>query len=253
MQLFNPCTYIRPSNYVYQPYFKGFVGITVTFVKPDGTQDTFKPVDGTGQYVAGETQALGALYFSYAPSMAGNWSVSFTMPAQNLTDATGTVQYQGCTSNTAYFTVQTAHVNAGLLDGSPWSPLPNANVYWTHPISANREWSAISGDWLGSSTQGSTVNDPTSRLWNPYSTSPNTAHIVWSQPLTEGGLIGGDYGSLSYTIAINNPTCVILDGKVYINIPNSGGMFECLDETTGKILYTASGSVSNGIHLPGMY
>jgi hypothetical protein len=244
--------YPLPSNWVYQPYFKGFVGITVTFVKPDGTQDTFKPVDGTGQYVAGETQALGALYFTYTPSMAGNWSISFTMPAQNLTDATGTVQYQGCTSNTAYFTVQTAHVNAGLLDGSPWSPLPNANVYWTHPISANnREWSAITGDWLGSGTQGSNVVDPSSRLWNPYSTSPNTAHIVWSQPLTEGGLIGGDYGSLSYTVAINNPTCVILDGRVYINIPNSGGMFECLDETTGKVLYTATGSISNGIHLPG--
>jgi len=41
-----------------------------------------------------------------------------------------------------------------------------------------------------------------------------------------------------------------LDGKVFINIPNAG-KFACIDETTGKVLYTASGSISNGIHLPG--
>ena len=71
------------------------------------------------------------------------------MPAQNFTDATGTVEYTACTSQPAYFTVQTAAVNAGLLNGYPYSPLPNSNVYWTYPISSNnREWAAIAGDWL---------------------------------------------------------------------------------------------------------
>ena len=73
----------------------------MTFVKPDGTKDTFMPTDATGAYAAGQTQSLGALFFYYTPNMAGNWSVSFTMPAQNITDSTGTVQYAGCTSNTA--------------------------------------------------------------------------------------------------------------------------------------------------------
>jgi hypothetical protein len=244
--------YPLPSNYVYQPYFKGFDGITVTFVKPDGTKDSFKPVDGTGQYVPGQTQALGALYFSYAPDLAGNWSVSFTMPSQNLTDNTGTVLYTACTSNTFHFAVQTEPVMAGLLNGYPWAELPNSNAYWSYPINANnREWSQISGDWLGSSTQGSNVIDPACRLWQPYGSGPNTAHIVWDKQLTSGGLIGGSYGSLAYTIAINNPTCVIMEGKVYMNIPNSGGQFQCIDETTGKVLFNASGSISNGIHLPG--
>ena len=108
------------------------------------------PVDGTGAYVAGQMQSLGALYFFYKPNMAGNWSVSFTMPAQNITDSSGTVQYSGCTSNTAYFTVQTDPVLAGLLNGYPWAQLPNSNVYWSYPINANnREWSQISGDWTG--------------------------------------------------------------------------------------------------------
>ena len=74
---------------------KGYNGITVTFVRPDGTKDTFMPIDETGQYVAGETQSLGAIYFYYAPNMVGNWSVSFTMPAQNITDIQETVQLAG--------------------------------------------------------------------------------------------------------------------------------------------------------------
>jgi hypothetical protein len=243
--------YPLPNNYVYTAYFQGFFGITVSFIKPDGTKDTFMPVDGTGQYIAGETSSLGSMFFTYAPDMAGNWSVIFTMPEQNITDSSGTVIYQACTSNTAYFTVQTDPVLAGLLNGYPWAQLPNENTYWKYPINANnREWSAIAGDWLGSSTQGSNVNTPTCRLWQPYGSGPNSAHLVWSQQLTSGGLIGGDYGSLSYTIGINNPNCVIMEGKVFINIPNAG-KFECIDQTTGKVLYTASGSINNGIHLPG--
>ena len=144
-----------PTTYAYASYFNGFYGVTVTFVKPDGTKDTFMPIDGTGQYVAGQTQSLGALFFFYTPNMAGNWSVSFTMPAQNITDSSGTVQYSACTSNTAYFTVQTEPVLAGLLNGYPWAELPNSNTYWSYPINANnREWSQISGDWTGTDHYG---------------------------------------------------------------------------------------------------
>ena len=43
-----------------------------------------------------------------------------------------------------------------------------------------------------------TVNSPTHLRWQPYGSGPNTAHIVWNQPIKSGGIIGGDYGSLSY-------------------------------------------------------
>jgi len=238
-----------PDNYIYQASYNGFNGITVTFTKPDGTKDTFAPIDATGIYAPGQTQSLGAIYFYYEPDTAGNWSVSFTMPAQNITDASGTVLYTGCTSNTAYFTVQTDPVNAGLLNGYPWSPLPND--YWSYPINSNnREWSAISGDWLGSNLMGLTVSGATSRLWQPYGSGPNTAHIVWKQPYKAGGIIGGDYGSLSYSSALIFASATIMEGKKFINIPNKNE-FECIDLTTGQILYTATGQIRNGIHLPG--
>ncbi len=189
-----------PTTNAYSPYYNGYYGVTVTFVRPDGTKDTFMPTDETGSYIPGETEALGSLFFTHwAPNMAGNWSVSFTMPAQNITDSSGTVQYLGCTSNTAYFTVQTDPVMAGLLNGYPWAELPNSNVYWSYPINANnREWSPISGDWTGISQYGATVDSSTDLRWQPYGSGPNTAHIVWKQPIKAGGMIGGDYGSLSY-------------------------------------------------------
>lgn len=240
-----------PTTYLYSPYFDGFFGITVTFIKPNGAEDSFMPVDGTGQYVAGETEATGSLYFFYEPDMAGDWSVSFTMPAQDITDSTGTVQYMACTSEPAYFTVTEEEQLAGLLNGYPWAPLPDENTYWDSPISSNnREWSAISGDWLGSGFQGNPIYGATCRLWQPYGSGPNTAHIVWSQPLKAGGLIGGDYGSLSYASAINLPNAVIMEGKAFTNIPNEN-QFECIDLTTGKVLYTAPGQVTGGVHLPG--
>jgi len=124
-------------------------------------------------------------------------------------------------------------------------------VYWSYPINSNnREWSAISGDWLGSSFFGLPVYGATDRLWQPYGSGPDTAHIVWSIPYKAGGLIGGAYGSLSYSSALAQPSAVIMDGKVFINIPNENE-FECIDETTGQVVYTAPGQITAGVHLPG--
>ena len=53
------------------PGFYGFKGVTVTFIKPDGTKDTFMPTDGTGSYSAGATQADGWIYFYYVPDHGG--------------------------------------------------------------------------------------------------------------------------------------------------------------------------------------
>jgi hypothetical protein len=41
-----------------------------------------------------------------------------------------------------------------------------------------------------------------------------------------------------------------MDGKVFENIPNENE-FECIDLTTGQVLYTASGTITGGVDLPG--
>ena len=146
---------------------------------------------------------------------------------------------------------------AGLLNGYPWAPLPNANVYWSYPINDNnREWSAVSGDWTGVTSTMASVNSPTQLRWQPYGAGPETAHIVWTSQVKEGGLIGGAYGSTSYVDGQN--TVIVMDGMAYTNIPNTTpfgqlfGQFECWSLATGKLLYIANGTITCGIHLPNL-
>lgn len=249
-----------PQDYAGVPYYGGFSGITVTFTKPDGTTSTLTPTDGIGLYSAGVTDSLGSMYFMYTPNMAGNWSVIMSMPSQNFTDRTGTVQWSGCTSKPAYFTVQTEPVNAGLLNGYPYAQLPNSNAYWTYPINSNnREWAAISGDWLTASIPPTfypmILN--TGGYWQQFGSAPRSGHILWDLQNTAGGIVGGAFGSRSIepgNLISGNP--IIMGGKVYQNIlPDSltaaPTQFECVDLTTGKVLYTAPGSITAGLHLPG--
>ncbi len=88
-------------------------------------------------------------------------------------------------------------------------------------------------------------------MWQPYGTGPNTGHIVWDYPIKKGGIIGGAYGSISNVAGVNDGT-VIMGGRVFYNVPSSKpSQFICIDESTGQVQYTAEGSISSGIHIPG--
>jgi hypothetical protein len=233
-----------PTGYSLSPWYgppPGFLGFSVTFTRPDGTKDTFMPQQTTGNYVPGQSDALGAMVFYYVPNIAGNWSVTMSMPAQNFTDASGTVLYAACSSSPAYFTVTTEQQNAGLLNGWPWAPLPNDNVYWNYPINSNnREWASIAGP-MYPQTGGGT--------WQPYGLAPSSPHIVWQLQGGNGGLMGGDTGTLSLQGAGSTP--IILMGKAYISGINALGGANCYDLTTGKLLWESNNTVTRAIFLPG--
>ena len=223
---------------------KGFANITVTLYKPDGKIEKFTPTDTSliqfGPDYVGWTESGGAMYFSYTPNIVGNWGISFEFPGQTFTEPTVpglTRYYQPCIAPTFNFTVQQDPVTAGIIDGSPYAPLPTE--YWSSPVNINnREWAAISGDWIMAGY------DNYAGKYNPYSTGPETAHIVWKKQQVTGGLIGGQWGSIAY---YGGQTAIVMNGKVYYNDP-SGDTFECLELTTGKLLYTASGRISQGQH-----
>ncbi len=232
-----------PDYYSLSPALAGFKGITVTFTRPDGTNDTFMPLDGSAghQLVPGQTEEVGTLYFHYTPNQTGTWSVMFTMPEQSFTDNEGTVTFTAVTSQPTTFTVQQDPVNAGVLNGWPYAPLPTG--YWTRPIhSDNREWYQISGDWL---QQGYDDDAVVGSRYNPYSTAPNTGHIVWTNQVSMGGLIGGPWGSYSYNDGGGAPP-VLMAGFVYYNMP--GNTFRCVDLRTGELIWEKTGSINLGWH-----
>jgi hypothetical protein len=94
--------------------------------------------------------------------------------------------------------------------------------YWTRPIDAqHREWSAISGSWLDSGGTLATFPYKWPYRYAPYNDAPESAHILWTKPLTTGGLVGGEYGVHSMAVGdayqgkFGSP--VIINGILYYN------------------------------------
>jgi hypothetical protein len=259
--LINIFTYPAPAGPTYYaqnlvPSMSGgFGNISCTITSPDGTKNTFMPIDETlarvGINIPGLAQIVGSLQFYYKPDQIGNYSVTASFPGQTYTTATqypnmnDTVYYQpSSTTETTVFTVQQEQVLAGQLNGYPWSPLPTD--YWQNPVSTNnREWAAIAGDWTQAPGMLAYITTP----YNKYSTSPASPHILWANQVALSGLVGGLYGSTAYNSVgglFSNYGNIVLGGKIYQN--SKAGYFDCIDLRTGKTLYTAQGSVTIGWH-----
>ena len=224
---------------------EGFANISCTITSPDGTSNTFMPVDYTIQHsgasgagTPGLSEIVGSLEFYYTPTELGNYSITASFPGQTYTTANqyknlnDSVYYQPSTSaNTAVFTVQNTTVLGGILNGYPWQPLPTG--YWTNPVyTNNREWAAISGAWALPYYNQQASN------YNSFSTAPTTDHIVWSSVTGAAGLVGGVFGSLAYTASAAAGN-IILNGNIYQNDPFLAGYFECVSLRTGQVLFTA--------------
>ena len=219
-----------PSGPQYEWFDYWFSNLTVTFTRPDGSTDSFMPQEPGLE--AGRTEmGSGFIYFYYKPNAVGAWSVKISFPGETYGvygDMTGdTTFYQSSTSPSFSFVVQEDPVQIGL----PPVALPTG--YWERPINAdNREWNQISGGWLvsGYNYQGS--------RFNPYSTGPNSGHILWKEPVSPGGIIGGEWGSLSYRDGGGTPP-VILNGRVYYNMPTG---LVCADLRTGEQIWFVAGA-----------
>jgi outer membrane protein assembly factor BamB len=77
----------------------------------------------------------------------------------------------------------------------------------------------------------------------PYNDAPESPHIMWTRPITDGGLIGGSYMSaafytgMSYEMKLSPP--LVINGKYYYNLyPSGQGQgFAVLDLRTGEELW----------------
>ncbi len=170
---------------------------TVTVTKPDSNKVTLGPFT---------SDDVGGSHTTYLADQIGTYSFVFNFPGQTITgenpsplsggqrnpQSIGDI-YLASTSKTETCTVQQDQVQS-----FPSTPLPDG--YWQRPIFAeNTNWYSISGNWLGGGTGGNsgcTYNSTSN--YAPFTTAPNTGHIVWTTPyagtLKGGGLIGGEFG-----------------------------------------------------------
>jgi hypothetical protein len=202
---------------------------TLSVTKPDGTTSVMTPQ---------KSDPVGSAYTYYIPEITGTYYFQMSFSEQIV----GTDTYKTSTSMKAELTVQEDEI-----ESFPENPLPSG--YWERPINAqNRDWWSISGNYYGvvlvspGRQNGHSLNYG---KFAPYTTGPNTAHIMWTKSITFGGLVGGEFKEIEYYTGHSYenkmvPT-IILNGRVYYNVPLSnnptGNGFACVDIRTGEELW----------------
>jgi hypothetical protein len=210
---------------------------TVVVTKPDNTTETLGPIT---------SDPVGGGWTNYTPTQEGTYKFVAKFPG---------IKYAGANPPPGGFTTAyAAYINDTLEPSTsdpvyvvvqhdqipqyPGTPLPTD--YWTRPIYAtNREWSAISGNWLGGGTPLYNFNAAT--------TAPSTAHIVWSKPTATGGIVGQPYDDYSFFTGSAYETMwtagIIIDGRLYYNEPRSPRYgWYCVDLRTGDPIYYNNGT-----------
>lgn len=170
-------------------HFKGF---TIKITHPDGTVET------KGPYEAWSTSNF---FFTYKPTMEGTYKLQANFPGQwinTTTFATGgylpNTQYwfRPSTSSTVELTVQREPIQ-------PYPDVPLPTDYWRRPIYAeNKGWWQVADNWLMQCYDIPLRSFCVSTAFAPYTSAPESAHIVWKKPLVFGGIGGGPYGDKSF-------------------------------------------------------
>jgi hypothetical protein len=205
----------------------------LVIMRPDGTNDT-----RTWPVV---TDTTSTQFLQYVPDAAGTYSFVFSYPDLNFTWS-GTYKntiFLGTTSKVLSVTVQ----DEPIADPITSYPLPTE--YWTRPIEGqNTDWWGISSHWLGYSHPKHSTNI----RFQPDGSAPNSAHILWTKSIDEGGVVGGSnvgvggnmyYSGMAYNSRFTNP--IILNGILFYSLPNqnsgTGGGYVAVDLLTGEQLW----------------
>lgn len=187
----------------------GWEGLTVTVTDPDGETQTLGPF---------KTDSTGSTYTLFTPTKEGNYTLVTDFPEQTVKhtyanreegyDVVAGTILEASTSESLTLVVQ-----AEPLPDYPGHPLPTE--YWSRPIDPQlREWYAVSGNW---------VYRPDNSLAPFNDDAPETAHVLWANPLTTGGLMGGLWGDGQVPSSAEGgdayegkfPGSVILNGILY--------------------------------------
>ena len=162
----------------------GWYDLTVTVTKPDGTSEILGPF---------QTDTTGGTGTVYVPTMVGTYTLQTHFPEQVFEAvARGRGFPVGTIVEASDSEILELEVTQEPRQYYPGHSLPEE--YWTRPINAQlREWYTISGNWLSSARMRRTQAQ-----FVPYNDAPDSGHILWTKPLAEGGLVGGDMEFLHY-------------------------------------------------------
>lgn len=184
-----------------------FNGTSITITKPDNSTEVMQnlPLDATS-----------GGYFVYTPASLGTYKFKMNFPGQwvNGTDMAGsfTYFYEASVSKEAPLTVQQEAIPG--YDKSPLLPTD----YWTRPIyGENKGWWQVADNWLMRDYDHPNRGFCMTCAFAPYSSAPNSAHILWTKPIIFGGIAGGKYGDADYYTGLSYEqfyTPLVLEGRI---------------------------------------
>jgi len=221
-----------------------WTGLSVTVVKPDGTNITISGIS---------TDPTGGVGVNFIPTEVGNYTLQSHFPAQWMNYTGFAIVPPPITSDILYEASSSPYVNLTVQQSQvptyPISPLPTS--YWTRPINDELPaWASVGGNWLISWDA-----DPIQNMVFPGNAeAPESAHILWTTPY---GLAGGVVG-LANGITSNQDYdtgeayinqfagSIVINGVLYYNeYPSSYISAEskviAVNLHTGQVLWTKSG------------
>jgi hypothetical protein len=184
-----------------------FEGFSVTITKPDGTTETKSNLD---------VDATSGGWMTFTPTQVGEYTFTTHFPEQW---ANGSSFFGGPYTN-LYLASDSAAVPLTVqedpLPTIPFNPLPTEP--WTRPINAeNKGWWRVSGNWLMRSYDNPNRSFCMTNAYAPYTTAPNTGHILWAKPIMFGGLAGGQYGDTGYYTGLSyeqHYDPIVIEGRI---------------------------------------
>ena len=225
-----------------------WMGYKVIVTAPDGTNTTLGPFTSSQE---------GTYYTEFTPSQVGNYTLVFSFPGQTLTNGTGTPNPSGAIYVGDYFEPSTSTPLTITVQSTPvsgWVEPPLPTSYWTLPINAeNPGWgAALASNYL----KGGWFTEPE---WQLEGTAPNSAHILWQEPMTPaypGGILDAQWPYIASDADdyINTYVApIIMNGIIYQNIPQTGNTatygYYAVSLYTGQTLWQKNGT-DNGLNNP---
>ncbi len=218
------------------PTMSSYNDWTLTITDPDGNVKTETGLD---------TETTGSTFYTFTPDKAGNWTIKAHYPGGSAI-LNGNEEVSIAAADTTVFKL---NVQEEPVSAYPDTPLPNA--YWEFPIyGENHNWNLIAGNWLMSGYDRSRDFDSGAGAFNPYTTVPNSGHILWTKSQLFGGTVGGNtsmtyYEGHSYRRELMPP--VIMNGRLYYTVQERPGEgFYCVDLASGETIWFNNASYPDG-------
>ncbi|MEM0488549.1 MAG: PQQ-binding-like beta-propeller repeat protein [Candidatus Bathyarchaeia archaeon] len=220
-----------PGGTLLGPFWENF---TVKITKPDGTVEERRGL---------RADSTGGSWFTYTPTMVGTYKFQTIFPGQWVNTTTPKRWYKPSQSRIVELTVQSEPIQP-----YPETPLPAD--YWTRPINAEIKgawriadnWPMCGYDYLFRGFPGATA-------FSPYTSAPESPHVLWKRPLWFGGVGGGPFGDKQYYTGLSYEQPyepIIINGRIiYVehdpaDTSNVIGT-RCLDLYTGEQIWFLEG------------